>query len=237
MPHLTATKTTFRFQDRLPPAFDPVFHYIGSIDTQVESKGGAEIPSTVNDTTPWGANNQIVILGQGPVLTTVLEEAQAAGKINWLRWETLYGRQTAVFSFAVDKKKSHYAVSYCCFPDNDQGKMNLANAGVQPGTAGTIQGGIAWTPYKTTAPYHGELFVDSQTGVVTRLLTIADLKPFESVHQEETRIDYGAVTVDGKTLVVPVRTIVDTEVFPEGGSASKRTVRRTLYTAEIKDYK
>jgi hypothetical protein len=191
----------------------------------------------VKDTTPWGANNQIAILGQGPVLTTVLEEAQAAGKINWLRWETVYGRQTAVFSFAVDKKKSHYAVNYCCFPDNDPGKMNLANAGVQPGTAGTIQGGIAWTPYKATVPYHGELFVDSQTGAVTRLLTVADMKPFETVHQEETRIDYGAVTVGAKTVVVPIRTIIDTEVFPEGGSAGKRTIRRTLYTADIKDYK
>jgi hypothetical protein len=237
LPHVTATKTTFRFQDHVPPADDQVFHYIGSIDAQVEIRGGAEVPTTVKDTTKWGANNQIAIVGQGPVLTTALQEAQAVGKINWLRWETLYGRQTAVFSFAVDKKKSHYAVNYCCFPNADQGSMNLVNAGLQPGTAGNMQDGMTWTPYKATVPYHGELFVDSETGTVTRLITVADFRPFDTVHQEDTRIDYSTVNVGGKSLILPVRTIIDTEDFPTGSPVGKRIVRRTLFTSEIKDYK
>jgi hypothetical protein len=258
LPHLTATKTTFRFQDILNPAVatnqgkppdkastdsgrangGPFIYYVGTTETQVESQNGAEILPGVKDTTQWGANGQIALLGQGPVLSTVVEEAQAAGKINWLRWETVNGKQTAVFSFAVEKKKSRYAVNYCCFPDTDQGRMNMVNQGLQPGTAGNLQAGINWVPYKATVPYHGELFVDSQDGIVVRLVTEAEFKPFETVHQEDTRVDYGAMTVGGKPLVVPVGMIIDTEVFPGStDSAGKRITRRTLFIADYKDYK
>jgi hypothetical protein len=247
LPHLTATETTFRFQDLLnPPAAansgtskgGPFIYYVGSTDTQVESQGGAEILSEVKDTTPWGANGQITSHGQGPVLSTVVEEAQAAGKISWLRWEMVNGTKTAVFSFAVDKKKSHYALNYCCFPTTNQDRMNFANQGLPAGMAGNIEASENWTPYKAPAPYHGELFVDAQTGIVVRLITEADLKPFDTVHQEDTRIDYGAVTVDGKPLVVPVGTIVDTEVFPGNTDArGKRIALRTLFIADYKDYK
>ena len=204
----------------------------------MESQNGAEILTAVKDTTQWGANGQIALLGQGPVLSTVVLEAQAAGKINWLRWETVNGKQTAVFSFNVDKKKSRYAVNYCCFPDTDQGRMNMVNQGLQPGTAGNLQAGINWVPYKATVPYHGELFVDSQDGIVVRLITEAEFKPFETVHQEDTRIDYGTMTVGGKPLVVPVGMVIDTEVFPGStDSAGKRVTRRTLFIANYEDYK
>ena len=258
LPHLTATKTTFRFQDILNPPVatnqgkppdnastdsgradrGPFIYYVGTAETQVESQNGAEILTGVKDTTQWGANGQIALLGQGPVLSTVIQEAQAAGKINWLRWETVNGRQTAVFSFAVEKKKSRYAVNYCCFPDTDQGRMNMVNQGLQPGTAGNLQAGINWVPYKATVPYHGELFVDSQDGTVVRLITEAEFKPFETVHQEDTRIEYGTMTVGGKPLLVPVGMIIDTEVFPGStDSSGKRITRRTLFIANYEDYK
>jgi hypothetical protein len=254
LPLLTATRTTFRFQDHLPAAVedqgkhngkapgqpngDLVIHYIGSTDTQVESQGGAEILSKVKDATQWGANNQIALAEQGPVLTTVLQEAQAAGKISWLRWETIYGRQTAVFSFAVDKKKSRYVINYCCFPDTEQEITAPFHTGGQVGVQGSTQTSIAWVPYKAIVPYHGELFIDAQTGIVVRLITEADVKPMETVHQEDTLIDYGSVTVNGKPVVVPVRSIVDTEVFPGMLDPNGRHIpRRTVFTAEYKDYK
>jgi hypothetical protein len=246
LPHLTATKTTFRFQDLLkPPAAansgpangGPFIYYVGNTDTQVASQGGAEILSGAKETTPWGANGQIASLGQDPVLSTVVEEAQATGKISWLRWETVNGRQTAVFSFTVEKKKSHYALNDCCFPNTDQDRMNMVNQDLQPGMAGNIAASENWSPYKVTAPYHGELFVDAQNGTVVRLITEAELKPFETVHEQDTRIDYGEVTINGKPLVVPVGMIVDTAVFPGNTDAHGNRINlRTLFIADYKDY-
>jgi hypothetical protein len=253
LPHLKAAKSTFRFQDILnPPGADnskketakpavangSSIYYVGSIETPVESQGGAEILSPAKDDTHWGANGQITLQAQGPVLSTVVQEAQAAGKINWLRWEKVNGKQTAVFSFAVDKKKSHYAVKYCCFPDSDQTNLNILNQGMQAGMAGNLQADTSWVPYKATAPYHGELFVDAQNGIVVRLVTEADLKPYETVHQEDTRIDYGAMMIGGKPMIVPVGIIIDTGVNPgEKDTAGKLITRHTLFITDYKDYK
>ena len=82
----------------------------------VDTQNGVEKVSTAKDKTPWGQNGYIALQGQGPVLSSVLQDAQAAGTISWLRWETINKKAAAVFAFSVDKKKSHYAVNYCCFP-------------------------------------------------------------------------------------------------------------------------
>jgi len=261
LPHLTATKTTARFEDNQNvikassgmhssgSTDDPnlvmsaqFIHYINSTDQPVELVNGAEMVSTAKDKTPWGSNGHIVILGQGPVLSSVLQEAQATGKIAWLRWELVNGKQAAVFSFSVDKKKSHYAVNYCCFPDLDQtGRMNYSapsSGNMNPVAHGNMQTTTDWKPFKSTVPYHGEIFVDPDTGIVVRLNTQAEFKTSDVVHQEDQRIDYLPVTAGGKALVLPVKTVVNTEVVPNGDSgAGKYSTRHTLFTAEYKDYK
>ena len=103
--------------------------------------------------------------------------------------------------------------------------------------ANTTQIYSNWKDVKATAPYHGELFVDPDTGVVVRLVIKADFKPSDVVHQEDTRIDYSLVTVGGNPLMLPVRTIVDTEVVPVGDdSSSKFSIRHTLFTTLYKNY-
>lgn len=269
LPPLTATKTTIRFQDNMEamaassgmhssakemssnPALvvaSQFVHYINSTETPVETENGIEKLPTAKDKTPWGANAQIALQGQGPALSTVLDEAQAAGKINWLRWETVNGKQTAVFTFAVDKKKSHYTVNYCCFPDSDQtGSVRFTgqngagapggSAGGGGGAKGNLQTTTRWNNYKATVPYHGEIFIDQDTGIVVRLISEAEFKPSEVVHQEDQRIDYGPVTVGGKMLVLPVKTVINTEVVPNGDSgAGKFSTRHTLFTSEYKNY-
>jgi hypothetical protein len=166
-----------------------------------------------------------------------MQEAQAAGKINWVRWETVAGHNTAVYSFAVEKKNSHYAVNYCCFPETTQGgEMTLRGQG-SPGSAGNYNVNAVWKNYKATVPYHGEIFVDPNTGVVLRLITQADFKSSEWVRQEDQRIDYGTEMVGGKTLVLPKSSIVDTTEMPYGDNPKGRFVfRHTLFTSEYKDY-
>jgi len=269
LPPLSATKTTIRFQDNVEAlaassgmhsgakeaASDPAtvtasqfVHYINSTETPVESQNGAEKLSPAKDKIQWGLNGQIALQGQGPVLSTVLDEAQATGKLAWLRWENINGKPAAVFSFAVDKKKTHYAVNYCCFPDVDQagsarfsGAMGIGQPGASPGASGGAKGNLqtvtSWHNYKATVPYHGEIFIDPDTGIIVRLVTIAEFKNSDVVHQEDQRIDYGPVIVDGKPLVVPVKSVINTEVVPNGDSgAGKYSTRHTLFTTEYKDY-
>jgi hypothetical protein len=100
-----------------------------------------------------------------------------------------------------------------------------------------MQINITWSPYKETPPYHGEIFVDSGTGIIVRLVTLADFKPSGVIQQEDTRIDYGPVKVGDKPLVLPTRTIIDTEVVPNGEDAAIGfSTRRTLFTVEYKNY-
>jgi hypothetical protein len=271
LPHLTATKTTIRFQDNMEVvkassgmhssatygddpalvAISQYIHYINSTETPVESANGVEKLSKAKDKTPWGQNGQIVLLGQGPVLSTVLQEAQAAGTINWLRWELVNGKEAAVYSFTVDKKKSHYAINYCCFPDSEQtGRMSFSGSSGTSGPGasapsnmgdysakGNMQTNATFNPYKATVPYHGEIFVDPNTGIVVRLITIADFKATDVVHQEDQRIDYGPVTIGGQALELPIKTIVNTEIVPNGDTGGgKYITRHTLFTAEYKNY-
>jgi len=72
---------------------------------------------------------------------------------------------------------------------------------------------------------------------VVRLVTQADLKNSDLVHQEDQRIDYGPATVGGKALVVPLKTIINTEAVPNGDTgAGKFITRRTIFTVEYKNY-
>ena len=224
-------------------------HYINSTESPVVNVHGAEQMPSEKDKTPWGANKMIALQEPIPNLGTVFQEAQDAGSLKWLRWELVNGKSAAVYNFDVPKKKSHFAVNVCCFPSVEQAgtvRFTSANGTGQPGGSqgapggakGNLQSSTDWHPYKASVPYHGELFIDPDTGIVVRMITNADLKQSEVVHQEDTRVDFGPVTVDGKSLVIPVKTVINTEVVPNGdsGSAGRYSVRRTLFSAEYKDY-
>jgi hypothetical protein len=267
LPALSATKTTIRFQDNVEAAapssgihgsasdvstgtgfVNPYqfIHYINSTDAQVVNDHGAEKMPSAKDKTPWGANKMIALQEPDPSLTTVFQEAQEAGDVKWLRWETVNGKQAAVYAFDVPKKKAHFAVNVCCFPDVSQtgvATFQSASAGSARGSGGggakgNFQTNTNWNDYKASVPYHGEFFVDPDSGIVVRLITVADLKPTEVVHQVDERIDYGPVTVGGKMMVLPIKTITNTEVVPNGdsGAAGRFSIRRTLFTSEYKDY-
>jgi hypothetical protein len=96
----------------------------------------------------------------------------------------------------------------------------------------------SWENFKTTVPYHGELFVDPSDGTVIRLIVEAEFKPSQSVQREDQRIDYSRVTIDGKTMILPIRDMIYTEVLPGGDNPSaKFAIRHSLFTNEFKDYR
>ncbi|HWE86160.1 MAG TPA: hypothetical protein VG267_14555 [Terracidiphilus sp.] len=250
LPAVTATKETRRFQDNaqmgqqafgahnnanLGPTITPI-RYTSADSGPVTFHNGAE-QAPAQGKGQWGANGMIAMLGQPPALSTVLDEAQQAGKISWTRWESVNGHQMAVFSYAVDKKKTRYEVSYCCFPETAQAGDIAMRGQETAGGAGNYQTQENEKIWKSKVGYHGEIFVDPTTGVVVRLITIADLKGSDPVRVETQRIDFGEQTVGGKPIVVPVRAIIDTMEQPYPDDPKGRMIfRHTLFTTDYKNY-
>jgi len=250
-PHLAAAKTTSRFQDgvegirtnsgqtsNMPNAGrswetpNMFMRLIGSHTSPVEIEKGSELITPVKQKQPWGQNGQVSEAGPGPLLSVILEEAAAAGKLNWLRWQTIRGKQVAVFSFAVPKKKSRYEVHYCCFPvTQDTGRMGYE------GTTPNLQFGTEWKDFKTVVGYRGEFFIEPDSGAILRVVTEAELKPTDFVHQEDMRIDYGPVMIDGKTHTLPIESFTLNEVVPNGdNSAARYSIRHTLFKVGYSNY-
>jgi hypothetical protein len=228
------------------------FRYLNSTEAPVVSEHGAEQLPPGKDKTRWGANQMIALKEPAPSLGVIFPEALEAGSVQWLRWELINGRQAAVYSFAVPKAKSELTVDVCCFPNLVQAGVarfynsmsaplvagDEAAGGGAGGVTGNFQSTTDWHNYRSIVPYHGEFFVDSGSGIVVRMIVEAELAPSEVVHRVNTRIDYGPVTVSGKMLVLPVKTVVNTEVVPKGDSgAGSFTTRQTLFTSEYKDYR
>lgn len=252
-PRLQADRTTTRFQDGVtginvnsgvtnnmpstnahpwePP--NMFMRLVGSRTAPVESEKGMEIVPPVTQKQPWGQNGQISEGGTGPMLGVILQEAAAAGTLAWKRWETVRGHTTAVFGFSVPKKKSHYEVHYCCFPvSQDFGRMGYE------GTGANLQYATEWKDFHSIVGYHGEFFVDAETGTILRVATQAELKPTDFVHQEDMRIDYGPVSVDGKNLTVPIESFTLNEVVPNGDNYGARySVRHTLFHMVYGEYR
>jgi hypothetical protein len=141
LPSLTAEKATVRFQDNVEAAAPgsgmhssardvsagsafvsayQFLHFINSTESRIESQHGAEQLPVEKDKTPWGANRMIAIKEPDPNLGSVFQEAQQEGALKWLRWELVNGTPAAVFSFEVSKKKAHFPIEVCCFPNVEQ---------------------------------------------------------------------------------------------------------------------
>jgi len=224
-------------------------HYINSSQALVAIERGSEKPPAEKDKTQWGANGMTALEVPEPGLGVVFREAQANGGLHWLRWEMVDGKERAVVAFSVPKKKSRLELDVCCFPKVNQagiatfytaataGTLGDGGGGGGGGVAGNFQTTTEWHEYKSTVAYHGEFFIDPETGAVVRMITEAELKPSDVVHRVDTRIDYGPETIAGKTLIVPVKSIVNTEVVPTGESgAGSYSTRCTLFTSEYKSY-
>ncbi|MGA7256933.1 MAG: hypothetical protein WBX09_09835, partial [Terracidiphilus sp.] len=235
------------------PGFAPrayFVHYINSADSSVAFNRGAEKLPPPNPKIRWGANRMIALETPDPSLGAVFQEAAQSASIQWLRWELIHGKPAAVFSFSVSAKHSRLDVKVCCFPKIDQQGTatfyTATSAAALGGDTTTGGGGVVgdwqtttdWHDFHATTPYHGELFIDPDSGVVVRMITMAEFKPSDVVHQVDTRVDYGPVTAGARTLILPVKTIVNTLVVPGGDSgAAFYTTRRTFFISEFNGYR
>jgi hypothetical protein len=239
--------------DTSSPGYVPrayFLHYINSTETPVAFERGAEKLPPADPKIRWGANKMVALQTPDPSLGTVFQEAEQSGSIRWLRWELINGKPAAVFSFSVPRKRSRLDVKVCCFPKIDQqgtAYFYTATTGqafgqdATPGVGGVTgnwQTTTDWHDFHSTTPYHGELFVDPASGIVVRLITMSEFKPSDVVHQVDIRADYGPVMAGARTLIVPVKTFVNTLVVPGGDSgAAFYTTRRTLFISEFNGYR
>ncbi len=130
-----------------------------------------------------------------------------------------------MFTFAVPRKQSHYVVNYCCFPTSEN-----------TGGMGSYTIATSFEPFHATPGYHGELFVEPESGTIVRLITEAEMKPADFVQQEDTRIDYGTMPVADKQYIVALRSMLLTTVVPAGESFQKFSKRRTLFEMQYGNY-
>jgi hypothetical protein len=218
--------------------------YINATETPIEIVNGAEKLPSAKDKTPWGQNGLISLKEPDPSLGMVLADAQGSGSLTFVRWENVNGRPAAVFGYTVDKKKSHLNINICCFPEVEQaGTVRFTSASVGGlsggggGASGNLQTNTQWHNYKATVPYHGMVFIDPDTGVVVRLITQADFKTSDYIHQQDTRIDYGPTQVGGQTHVLPMKVVVQSDTVPQGDSrVGGQSTRHTYFTSSYKDY-
>jgi hypothetical protein len=274
LPKLSASVTTLRLQDNVEAiagasglqggAQDVVtssglsktatfMHYINSTQKQVAFEHGAEQFQPDKIKMAWGANGMIDIQKQPPSLTLIFKEAKTSGSLHWARWQHVYGKAVAVFTFSVLRKASGLELNVCCFPSVKQfgvatfytaltgpvlaPDQPTAKGAASGGAEGNLQTSTEWKNYKAIVPYHGEIFVDAESSIVLRMVVEAETAQTDVVHQQSVRIDYGPVAVGGKVSMLPVRTVINSEVVVNGESgAGGYRLRHTLFTAEYRDY-
>ncbi|HEY6490828.1 MAG: hypothetical protein WCC26_10950 [Terracidiphilus sp.] len=277
LPRLTATRLVARFQDGVEtiqtyggnhvkitkdstdPLWEQTSQYVRlkntHIDT-VEIDNGIEKPGA-KDTTPWGRNGLVNSMLPFLPMNLLTGEAVASSNPKFLRWEMINGLQAAVFAFSVDKKNSHYAINYCCFPDTSSVSSALYGGnGTKGGGPSPVGGNLSaspfaspagngnfsyvsdWNPFKAASGYHGELFVDPDSGAVLRTIVEARFKASDFVHNEDIRVDYAPMSIGRKTRYAPVRSFINAEVVPNGASfVSRYGLRHQFVIQNYKDFR
>ncbi len=97
---------------------------------------------------------------------------------NWKGWDAIDGKRVAVFDYSIDKEHSTLRLTW-----SDLAKAVLA--------------------------YHGSVYADPESGVVWRISNQASDIPAE-LHTREigTTIDYGEVSISGRSYVLPAHATV-----------------------------
>lgn len=136
--------------------------------------GGKEEPSTTLTSTGLSSFGEF-----GSILSTVLIDLPK-GNLAWKHWEMHASKLVAVFSFAVPKASSHYAVRYCC---------------------------VGRIPFQQFSAYRGEIAIDPQSGTILSLTLLASLAKEDPVTQADLKVEYGPVELGGKTYFCPTKSV------------------------------
>ncbi|HSZ17408.1 MAG TPA: hypothetical protein VK764_09935 [Terracidiphilus sp.] len=201
LPNFFATRDVILFADAPPKQEGANFmpsqplRFIDHSTATVFYRDGKEVldPRAAKKNGPALAPMGLITSGEfGPILGTVLTDA-ARSSLTWSRWERGANRALAVYRYAVPRENSHYQVRFCCVPE-----------------------GGSMTVYRQLSAYHGEITVDPATGAILRLTIQANLKPAHPMQRADILVEYGPVTIGGRTYICPVKSvaIADAQVRP-----------------------
>ncbi len=195
LPNLFATRVTTSFEDR-PAAFtghggatstryEPI-HLVGHSAVTVTFRNGREVveKSKLDSRVRTLSTSGVF----GPILGTVLVDA-ARSKLAWSHWEQGKSGMLAVFSFAVPKKESHYTITYDSVPNEP------TPCSTDPQT------------FSEVVAYHGEMVIDAASGSIVRLILQSDMKPDDFTLKSGVEVEYGQVSIGGKSYFLPVRSV------------------------------
>ena len=229
-----------------PGAF---IHYINAAAHPVTLEHGSIRKPPSKDAIRWGANGLIKVPEPDPSLPHIFKEALVSTSFKWIRWELINGKTSAVFAFQVPREQSKLEVNVCCFPEVEQaGVARFYSSTTGPilgsdrgsgggGVSGNFQTNTKWSSFKTSAPYHGRIYIDPGTGVVLRLIVEPELYASDVVHQIDTRIDYGLVKAGQGTFMVPVSSVVNSVEEPNRETnTNNNSTRTTLFSSEYSEY-
>jgi len=162
--------------DETPPVKPQTeLHFTGERRIEVTYRSGHEVSSVANNAT--AASGTFTTWGEfGPILATVLGDS-SQGTVVWSRWEYgTDGKLLAVFHYAIPKAASHDLIDLCC---------------------------SLW--FHGTPAYHGDLLIDPASGAVLQLTLEAEFGADAAVRESRMAVRYGAVDIDGKTYICPLR--------------------------------
>ena len=119
----------------------------------------------------------------GPVLKLIRNAVGSPDDVSWSHWERGATGRAAVFAFRLPSSLSRFAVQGCCLA------------------------GLGSPRYLTFPATHGDFAIDPASGAILRIKVIADLRHFVPVDRSEVGIDYGRVTIGGKSYIVPMHSV------------------------------
>ncbi len=120
----------------------------------------------------------------GPILGDVRRAVEAPDRMKWVRWESGPEGRRGVFEFEIPAAESTYFEGGCCLPDAD-----------------------GENSFRIQAGYRGEIAINPEDGTIFRLQQQFDMQGYVPMDRDEVLIDYGPVTIGGKTYFCPVRSV------------------------------
>jgi VWFA-related protein len=207
LPDFFATRTTIQYDEpeRKDPqlwktiSMDQSFHATKTSKTTVFFRDGREVTDAVPELawlTPKidpGKERKLGVQGRlldtqgtfGPILAMAFAgAANIKSEFAFSHWEQGADTRLAVFRYAVPLKVSEFQVGFCCLADPD----------------GTMV-------FRKRTGYHGEMAINPASGAILRLTVIADLEPRLPMLSSGIMVEYGSVTIGGKTYVGPTRSV------------------------------
>ncbi|MGC2613986.1 MAG: VWA domain-containing protein [Terracidiphilus sp.] len=207
LPNLLATRTTFNFDDSPQEVTKGGYlqriglHLVGTSKTEVSVRNEKENLSTRAKTATSPAQGGLMTWGEfGSTLLVVLSDS-SQGKTSWSHWEQTSSGLMAVFHYQVPKAASHYEI------DTPVERIQHNGGSNRWAYAGGMAAMTTTAMVRNKPGYQGSLWIDPATGTILRVTLVADLKGNSTIERGAILVEYGPVTIAGKSLICPVRSL------------------------------